>query len=339
MLRRILTFVLVVAIGGLVTVAVTQGEAAAGFRSGQQMHVTLPSSPTVAWTQAVTWGAPFSSGQTITVQMPANAVLSPHAPVQILECAAPDGVPPTSSAACDPATANRTTVLANADGSFADDAYQVYALPDGPSRQTPPSPAVTCGATRATECVLYLGADYRDLRQPHFWSQGFAVDPYPGDVGVNPGDGTPPTPMSRLAVLANAALGAASSDPALHTTCTIGPRPDSTCTINQVISVTVAKACHDGDPAGDDTPCTPTGPGQGAGSGAGQGEGSGAGQGSSGALPFTTATEGATGGGSSGLLPFTGADLGTLAVLGAMALLAGWLLQRRRPRARRRGAG
>ncbi len=342
MYRRILTLLLLVAVGALAAVGVTQAMAASGFRSGQQMDVTLPTGQTGVWTQSVTWGTPFSSGQTITVQVPANGVLPARSPIEIAQCAAPDGVPPTSPASCDTAGAVRAPAPVGADGSFTDDAVVIHALTNVGGAGTPASDAVTCGGTRSTECVLYIGTDVTDLRLPHFWSIGFAVNSFPGDPGVNPGDGTPPRVPNRLDRLVSAALTYSAAHATLHSTCSIGAQHDSSCAINQVISVAVTKACP-ADRGDEDPGC---GPGRGDGGGQGNGgQGNGEGRGGEGgqvqaqsaALPFTGGGAGsATSSGQPGALAFTGTDPGSLAVLGAFAILAGWLLQRRRASAAHR---
>jgi len=339
MYRRMLTLLLLVATGALAAVGVTQAMGASGFRSGQQMDVTLPTGQTGVWTQSVTWGTPFSSGQTITVQVPANAVLPPRSSMEIAQCAAPDGVPPTSPASCDAAGTVHAPAPVGADGSFTDDAVVIHALTNVGGAGTRARGAVTCGATRATECVLYIGTDVADFQLPHFWSIGFAINSFPGDPGVNPGDGTPPRVPNRLDGLVSAALTSSAAHATLHSTCSIGAQPDSTCSINQVVSVTVTKVCPDGGSDGG-AGCGGGGGGQGGGEGEGNGGHTGEVQGQSAELPFTGGAPGSatSSSGQPGALAFTGTDPGSLAVLGAIAILAGWLLQRRRAAAARRTA-
>jgi len=349
-----------IVVGGLATIGMTQAGAASGFRSGQQIDITLADSASGTWTQAVTVGAPFSSGQTIDVLVPANRVLPARAGLTIAECAAPDGVPPSTPGGCDAVDAVRAPTHTDPDGSFTDATYVVHALTDrttaGPSG--PRTGPVTCGSTRTTECVLYVGTDVRDFTQPHFWSQGFVVDTFAGDRGLNPGDGTPPRPPNRLDGLVASSLAAASQQSALQSTCSIGQQPDSTCAINQTISVAVSRTCPDGSSGG--ASCgggNEGGGGNGGGGGGGNegGGGNGGGGGNSGggneggggqnnglangssSLPFTAGTAGSSsGGGPSGVLAFTGSDPGSLVLLGSAALVVGWLLQRRRSIRRRR---
>jgi hypothetical protein len=144
-------------------------------------------------------GIPFSSGQQINVVIPANSLFIPTTSVNILECAAPDGVLPTLPSECDGNTIQGPTVLPNSDGSINLSAdgyglYTIYALPDSISLGEDASNTVTCGDTAATECVLYIGDNQGDFTQPHVWSQPFYVSTVSDDNGTPVGDGSPPPP-------------------------------------------------------------------------------------------------------------------------------------------------
>jgi len=157
----------------------------------------------------VTPGTPFSSGQGINVVIPANSVFSDTTNLNVVECAAPNGVVPTASSACDGNTINGPTLKSNADGSvnfqtFTGSLYTVYALPDSVSLGESPGGPV-CGSTSATECILYIGYNQNDFTQPHVWSQPFFVSANGLDTGANPGDGTPEVPLAIL--LPASALG------------------------------------------------------------------------------------------------------------------------------------
>ena len=141
-----------------------------------------------------TAGTPFSSGQSINVVIPANSAFA--APnntngVNIVECAAPNGVPPTNTAACDGNTIQGNTILPNADGSFTSTGYQVFALPDSITLGEAPG-GVACGQTAANECILFIGNNQNDFTKPHLWSQPFFIKANADDLGGNPGDGSPP---------------------------------------------------------------------------------------------------------------------------------------------------
>ena len=139
-------------------------------------------------------GTPFSSGQVIEVTIPANSTLTPLAGINIVECADPGAsasppVVPTNTAQCDGNTIQGSTVFVGSDGSVDYMAYTVYSLPNsalGESAGGQPA------CDLSDECVLYIGQDYNDFTQPHFWSQGFYVAPTPNNTGANPGDGSAP---------------------------------------------------------------------------------------------------------------------------------------------------
>jgi hypothetical protein len=162
-------------------------------------------------------GTPFSSGQNIDVVVPANSVFtSTTQDINILECSAPNGVPPTSPNSCDGNTINGPTVTVNSDGSFdfqsaTGSAYQIFATPDAQLGEG--ASGVPCGDTAATECILYIGVQQSDFTQPHVWSQPFFITANadsggenPGDgSAANPGNGTPEVPFAIL--LPVAAMG------------------------------------------------------------------------------------------------------------------------------------
>ncbi len=147
----------------------------------------------------------FDSNQPIDVVVPTNSVLTPGATIFILECAAPNGVNPTTITSCDGNTGySGGTVSVNSDGSIdviksstlSGLAYNVFALPDTIQLGESPTGIPKCGLGAANECVLYIGqggGSDPGLSQPHFFSQAFQVHPDPTDSGaLSPGDGTFP---------------------------------------------------------------------------------------------------------------------------------------------------
>jgi uncharacterized delta-60 repeat protein len=142
-----------------------------------------------------TAGTPFSSGQIITVAVPANTAFANATTtgINVVECSAPNGVLPTSSQQCDGDTIQGDTIFPNVDGSFTYTSYQVFALPDALTLGESPG-GVACGNTVSTECILYIGQNQLDFTQPHLWSQPFFIDTDPSDSGSEPGDGSPPVP-------------------------------------------------------------------------------------------------------------------------------------------------
>jgi len=173
----------------LVTFANTAG--ATGPPSGS----TLPGAaiPNGSFTA----GTPFSDGQQIDVQVPANTVLAPNTNVNILECSAPGGVDPTDTLECQGDTIQGVTLKPRADGSIDLQAqthslYQLFALPDLLMLGETGGPE--CDLT--TECVLYIGDSQGDFTQPHYWSQPFYIARNADDQGENPGDGSALTALT-----------------------------------------------------------------------------------------------------------------------------------------------
>lgn len=145
---------------------------------------------------------PFDSGQLIDVVVPANSILTPGASIFLLECAAPNGVPPISTTSCDGNTSySGGTIKVGAGGTVdlktdtpSHELYPIYALPDAISLEESSPNGATCGLGATNECILYIGEGGGGdvgLSQPHFFSQPFQVRSDPTDSGtVDPGDGT-----------------------------------------------------------------------------------------------------------------------------------------------------
>jgi hypothetical protein len=152
-----------------------------------------------------TAGDAYSSGQSINVIVPANSFFVSTSSVNIVECAAPNGVLPTLPSECDGNTIQGNTILPNTDGSINLQTqnyglYQVFALPDSITLGETATNQVVCGNSAATECVLYIGENQGDFTAPHVFSQPFNVVANPDDQGENPGDGSAPAvPSARAA--------------------------------------------------------------------------------------------------------------------------------------------
>jgi Bacterial Ig-like domain (group 1) len=195
-----------------------------------------------------TANTPYSSGQEINVVVPANSLFVQTSNVNIVECAAPNGVLPTLPLECDGNTIQGPTILPNTDGSInlqeqGYGPYQVFALPDSISLGESASNQVTCGNTAATECVLYIGDNQGDFTAPHVFSQPFNIEPNADDKGENPGDGSAPTvptaPSGTLstAVAAPSTVAADGADQSTVTVTLLGtgsvPVPGKTVTLSQ----------------------------------------------------------------------------------------------------------
>jgi hypothetical protein len=181
------------AAGGIAALAMAS-PAGAVLSNGSQ--VPGSASPTAPFTP----GIPFSSGQTIDVIVPANSVLTPGALIRIVECAAPNGVLPTSNLQCDGNTIQGQSETVGTNGGFdlitdTGLGYPIYSLPNVALGEAPNAQPV-CGNTVATECVLYIGQDQLDFTKPHFFSQVFLTNATAGNTGANPGDGTPEVPLA-----------------------------------------------------------------------------------------------------------------------------------------------
>jgi hypothetical protein len=148
--------------------------------------------------------APFSSGQNISVTVPANSVLVGVLQIEIVECADPDGLPaydPQTPNDCDALTIQPGTILPTPNGSVDYTGYTVYTLPDSVSLGETPLHTPACNLSSA--CVLYIGEQYTNFGLPHVFSQPFWVTPNADDSGENPGDGSPP-PGARDPVISSA---------------------------------------------------------------------------------------------------------------------------------------
>lgn len=199
-------------IAAAVTLGLSVGAGATGPTSGSIVSNAAQCSGTC------TAGIPFSSGQNINVDVPANETFSAddglnnnNSGINIVECSAPNGVVPTNTAACDGNTIV-AGILPNTDGSFTESGYTLYALPDNTSLGEGTS-GPACGQTASTECILYIGNNQGDFTQPHLWSAPFFIAPDAGDLGTNPGDGSPPA----VATIPSASLSTVVVAPATAT--------------------------------------------------------------------------------------------------------------------------
>jgi hypothetical protein len=212
--RRVaITFAAVSAAGAFSLATLTSPAGASPPAEGASGPYAVAVSPFTA-------GDAYSSGQAINVVVPANSLFVSTTNVNIVECAAPNGVLPTLPNECDGNTIQGPTILPNSDGSInlqteGDGLYQVFALPDSITLGESPSSAVDCGDTAATECVLYIGENQGDFTAPHIFSQPFFIAANSDDKGDFPGDGSsstiappPQTPEVPVAIiLPVAALG------------------------------------------------------------------------------------------------------------------------------------
>jgi hypothetical protein len=174
----------------------------------------------------------LSDGQTISVSVGPNSYFTPHAGVNILECADPGGSAanlPTSISTCDGNTIQGTTVLVANDGSFSESSYQVYALPSSTLGEQANDQPV-CNQTNY--CVLYVGQNQNDFTAPKTFSAPFLITATTGTTTAttppaaggtsSSGSGTTPGNSSGLSPSASSTATKAA------TAATTGPTDPST---------------------------------------------------------------------------------------------------------------
>jgi hypothetical protein len=175
--------------------------------SAWRPSVAAATTPTVSIVPGPSSGM-FSSGQTVTVSVGPNSLFVPHSRVNIIECADPGGTKeglPTSLSTCDANTIEADTVLVQANGSFKEASYTLYALPNATLGEQANWQPV---CNRTDECVLYVGEDQDDFTQPKVFSEPFAFTASAPTIG---GGGkatatTVPAPTSSPAVAAGVSL-------------------------------------------------------------------------------------------------------------------------------------
>ena len=122
-------------------------------------------------------GGKFTDQQVVEVSVGPNSTFIPHSRVVILECADPGGTSahlPTSLIDCDENTIQPDTTVVQADGSFVEPKYSLYALPNsllGEQANWQP----VCNLTNS--CVLFVGEDQNDFTQPKVFSAPFLMTP------------------------------------------------------------------------------------------------------------------------------------------------------------------
>ena len=117
----------------------------------------------------------LSNGQTVSVSVGPNSYFTPHARVNILECADPGGSVanlPKDITTCDGNTIQGGTILVGADGSFSEATYPVFVLPSSTlGEQSNYKPI--CNQTNS--CVLYVGQNQNDFTAPKVFSAPFLI--------------------------------------------------------------------------------------------------------------------------------------------------------------------
>ena len=120
---------------------------------------------------------PYHDGQSINVSVGPNKYFTPYASIKILECSDPGGtasnLPTSALLRCDGNTIQGNTIVVGHDGSFSQNGYVVYALPNpselGESADTKP----VCN--EHNPCVLYIGQNQENFTAPKIFSPPFTV--------------------------------------------------------------------------------------------------------------------------------------------------------------------
>jgi hypothetical protein len=115
------------------------------------------------------------NGESVSVSVGPNGFFTPHAHVNILECADPGGKAanlPTDDTKCDGNTIQGPTILVATDGSFSMTGYSIYALPSATLGEQSNGLPV-CNTTNP--CVLFVGQNQNDFTAPKVFSAPFAI--------------------------------------------------------------------------------------------------------------------------------------------------------------------
>ena len=122
----------------------------------------------------------YRDGQAISVAVGPNGYFTPHARINVIECADPGGLAsnlPKDITTCDGNTIQGNTILVGSDGSFSQTGYTVYLLPS-PSLGEQGNFKPVCNQTNY--CVLYVGQDQNDFTAPKVFSAPFLTAPGSG---------------------------------------------------------------------------------------------------------------------------------------------------------------
>ena len=157
----------------ILAIAAVAVVAAVGVTTGLAPATAGASAATVSLSPGSN-GRPYANGTSLTITVSPNSTFAPYSRIEVLECAAPNGVPPTSDSSCDGNTANGQSVIVAKDGSFEVADYVLYSLPNRALAETAITKPV-CNAT--SECVLYIGQNQNDFTQPKAFSTPFTVEP------------------------------------------------------------------------------------------------------------------------------------------------------------------
>jgi hypothetical protein len=120
----------------------------------------------------------FHNEQLINVAVGPNHFFKPYSRVNILECADPGGKKknlPTNANTCDGNTIQGNTILVNKNGSFSENGYELYALPNKVQLGELADDQPVCNQKKS--CVLYIGENQENFNSAKIFSAPFLIQP------------------------------------------------------------------------------------------------------------------------------------------------------------------
>ena len=165
--------------------------------SGAVMAINVTPSAANAPGVTITPSGPYHNGETVTVSVGPNGLFTPDHRIIFIECNDPGGSTnglPTSVRTCDGNTVQADTVMVSTNGSFTENHFVLYSLPNQAFGELPDAVSV-CDAS--DPCVLYVGENQEDFTQPKLFSAPFTVvataGSAPSETGSAPPSGAAPT--------------------------------------------------------------------------------------------------------------------------------------------------
>jgi hypothetical protein len=154
-----------------VAVLATFGTMAGGCSSSS---ATSTSSPVLI--NGSSQAGTFHDGESVSVSMGPNKILTPHLRIVIIQCSDPGGkvssLPTGYGQNCDSSTVQGASVIPQGNGSFSLPHYYISQLPSV-SLSEPKDSLPICNSSHP--CVLYVGVDWNNFGLPKVFSAPFTV--------------------------------------------------------------------------------------------------------------------------------------------------------------------
>jgi hypothetical protein len=134
---------------------------------------TVPAGVTLTVTPPPSGG--YVDGQKIDISVAANHYFAPFSSIKVIQCADPGGGAsglPKSVQTCDGNTIQANTISPHRDGSFSEQGYVIFRLPNAQLAEVS-SGIPVCNSTHP--CVLYIGENQEDFTKPKIFSSPFTV--------------------------------------------------------------------------------------------------------------------------------------------------------------------